>query len=102
MAVSNVSALLIEDTIQNWTSTFNTGMLALVTLVKTSPPYLEKGKGSIIAISSVSGRDVDFTAPGPYGAFKASIVHYVPSSTCTYVGAEGGVGQHSVPGKHLY
>lgn len=67
----------MNDTVQDWTSTFNTDMLALVTLVNTAMPHLEKSKGCIIAISSVSGRDVDFTAPGPYGALKASIVHYI-------------------------
>lgn len=29
-----------------------------------------------VTISSVSGRDVDFMAPSPYGALKASLIHY--------------------------
>ena len=33
------------------------------------------GAGSIVVISSVSGREIDFAA-GPYGAFKAALVHY--------------------------
>ena len=40
-------------------------------------PYLERSRaGSIVAISSVSGREVDFAA-GPYGAFKAALIHYM-------------------------
>jgi len=39
-------------------------------------PYLEKSKNaSITLISSVSGREIDFTGPS-YGAFKAALVHY--------------------------
>ena len=52
-------------------------MLATVNLVKAAQSYLEASKGAIVAISSVSGRDVDFTAPSPYGAFKAALVHYM-------------------------
>ena len=31
--------------------------------------------GAIVIISSVSGREIDFAA-GPYGAFKAALIHY--------------------------
>jgi 3-oxoacyl-[acyl-carrier protein] reductase len=100
VVVSNVSALLMDDTVECWTSTFNTDMLALVTLVNTSLPFLEKSKGSVIAISSVSGRDVDFTAPGPYGALKASIVHYVAQLAHTL--APRGVRANTVSPGNIY
>ena len=39
-------------------------------------PFLEKSAhASIVTISSVSGREIDF-ASGPYGAIKAAIIHY--------------------------
>ena len=39
-------------------------------------PYLEKSKWpSIVIVSSVSGREIDFTSPA-YGAFKAALIHY--------------------------
>jgi 3-oxoacyl-[acyl-carrier protein] reductase len=100
VVVSNVSALLMEDTVQSWTSTFNTDILALVTLVNTALPYLEKSNGVIIAISSVSGRDVDFTAPGPYGALKASIVHYIAQLAHTL--ASKGVRANTVSPGNIY
>jgi 3-oxoacyl-[acyl-carrier protein] reductase len=100
VVVSNVSALLMEDTVESWTSTFRTDMLALVTLVNTALPFLEKSKGSIIGISSVSGRDVDFTAPGPYGAFKASIVHYMAQLAHTL--APKGVRANTVSPGNIY
>ena len=40
-------------------------------------PHLEQSRaGAIVAISSVSGREIDFAA-GPYGTFKAAIIHYI-------------------------
>jgi 3-oxoacyl-[acyl-carrier protein] reductase len=98
--VSNVSALLMQDTVESWTSTFNTDMLALVTLVGAALPHLEKSKGCIVAISSVSGRDVDFTAPGPYGAFKAAIVHYMAQLAHTL--APKGVRANAVSPGNIY
>jgi len=47
-----------------------------VRTVEAAMPYLEASDAaSVIAISSVSGREIDFV-PFPYGALKASIVHY--------------------------
>jgi 3-oxoacyl-[acyl-carrier protein] reductase len=50
--------------------------MGTVRLVNAAMPMLEKSKHpSIVTISSVSGREIDF-ASGPYGAFKAAIIHY--------------------------
>jgi 3-oxoacyl-[acyl-carrier protein] reductase len=38
-------------------------------------PHLLESRGSIVTIASVSGREIDFAA-GPYGTFKAAIIHY--------------------------
>ncbi len=51
-------------------------MMGCVRLVEAAMPMLEaSAAASIVTISSVSGREVDFAA-GPYGAFKAALVHY--------------------------
>ena len=51
-------------------------MMGTVRLVNAAMPWLEKSPHpSIVTISSVSGREIDF-ASGPYGAFKAAIIHY--------------------------
>ena len=76
VVVANVSALSLDDTAESWRSTFQTDMSGTYSLVQSALPYLEKTKGNIVTISSVSGRVVDFTAPGPYGAIKAAIIHY--------------------------
>jgi 3-oxoacyl-[acyl-carrier protein] reductase len=76
IVVANVSALAIPDEEANWHKTFEVDMMGTVRLVNAAMPKLLQSKaGSIVTISSVSGREIDFAA-GPYGAFKAAIVHY--------------------------
>jgi 3-oxoacyl-[acyl-carrier protein] reductase len=74
--VANVSALSIGQDDESWEKEFATDMMGTVRLVNAAMPYLEKsGAGAIVTVSSVSGREVDFAA-GPYGTFKAAIIHY--------------------------
>jgi 3-oxoacyl-[acyl-carrier protein] reductase len=74
--VANVSALAIGEKEENWRKSFEVDMLGTVRLVNAALPLLEKSSApSIVTVSSVSGREIDFAA-GPYGTFKAAIVHY--------------------------
>ncbi|MET3912962.1 3-oxoacyl-[acyl-carrier protein] reductase [Bradyrhizobium sp. S3.3.6] len=76
VVVANVSALAIGQDDESWAKEFSTDMMGTVRLVNAAMPYLEKSAaGAIVTISSVSGREVDF-AVGPYGTFKAAIIHY--------------------------
>ena len=76
IVVSNVSALAIPDTEDNWAASFNVDLMAAVHLVTAALPHLEaSGVGSIVTVASVSGREIDFAA-GPYGTFKAALVHW--------------------------
>lgn len=76
IVVANVSALAIPDEEANWHSSFAVDMMGTVRLVNAALPHLERSSAaSIVTISSVSGREVDFAA-GPYGTFKAALVHY--------------------------
>ena len=77
IVVANVSALAIPDTEENWLASLNVDLMHTVRLVRAAMPFLERSKAaSIIAISSVSGRESDF-ASGPYGTAKTAIVGYV-------------------------
>ncbi len=77
IAVANVSALAIGQDEASWQREFEVDMMGTVRLVNAAMPFLEKsGRGAIVAVSSVSGREVDFAA-GPYGTFKAALIHYV-------------------------
>jgi len=77
MIVSNVSALAIADKPENWTASFEVDLMGTVRMVNAAMPYLEASSApSIVAVSSVSGREIDFAA-GPYGTFKAALIHYM-------------------------
>lgn len=77
IAVANVSALAIPVTPENWRLSYEVDLMHTVRMVDAAMPYLERSEvPSIVAVSSVSGREIDFTA-GPYGTFKAALVHYI-------------------------
>jgi NAD(P)-dependent dehydrogenase (short-subunit alcohol dehydrogenase family) len=76
IVVPNVSALAVSRDAAAWKAGFETDIMGTISLVDAAMPWLEKsGAASIVVISSVSGREVDFAA-GPYGAFKAALIHY--------------------------
>jgi len=76
IVVANVSALAIGNDEASWQAEFSTDMMGTVRAVNAAMPFLEKSAAaSIVVISSVSGREVDFAA-GPYGVFKAALIHY--------------------------
>ena len=75
--VANISALAIPDTEENWYAGFETDLMHTVRLSQAALPYLEaSGRGSIVAIASVSGREADFAA-GPYATMKTAILGYI-------------------------
>ena len=77
VVVANVSALAIPDTEDNWLASLNVDLMHTVRLVRAAMPHLEASdSASIIAISSVSGRESDF-ASGPYGTAKTAIVGFI-------------------------
>jgi 3-oxoacyl-[acyl-carrier protein] reductase len=74
--VANVSALAAQDVEESWSRSFDVDLMHTVNAVTAALPYLEKSKHpSIVVVSSVSGREVDFTGPA-YGAMKAALIHY--------------------------
>jgi NAD(P)-dependent dehydrogenase (short-subunit alcohol dehydrogenase family) len=76
IVIANVSALAIAGDEEGWRKGFEVDLMHSVRAVNAAMPFLEKSKAaSIVTISSVSGREIDFAA-GPYGAFKAALIHY--------------------------
>ncbi len=76
IVVANVSALAIGQDDASWKAEFDTDMMGTVRAVNAAMPFLEQSKApAIVIIASVSGREVDFAA-GPYGVFKAALIHY--------------------------
>src|SRR4051812_18556317 len=75
--VANVSAIAVPDTEENWYTGFETDLMHTVRLSKAALPHLEaSGHGSIVAISSVSGREGRLPA-GPHATLKTAIVRYI-------------------------
>ena len=98
--VANISALAIPDTEENWYTSFEVDLMHTVRLAQAALPYLEaSGNGSIVAISSVSGREADFAA-GPYGTMKTAIVGYI--SGLAFQLAERGVRANVVSPGNTY
>ena len=86
IVVPNVSALAIERNEDSWRAEFEVDLLHTVNAVEAALPILEKSDaGSIVIISSVSGVEIDFAA-GPYGAFKAALIHYAKTLACELAG----------------
>ena len=100
VVVANVSALAGGNGIEQWDATYRVDILSTVNLIQAALPALEKSKGNIIAINSVSGRDIDFTAPGPYGSMKAALIHYIASLARTL--APKGVRANTVSPGNIY
>ncbi len=76
IVVANVSALAIAQDEAAWQAEFETDLMGTVRAVNAAMPLLEQSAApAVVVISSVSGREVDFAA-GPYGVFKAALIHY--------------------------
>jgi 3-oxoacyl-[acyl-carrier protein] reductase len=76
MLVANVSALAAQGKLEDWQKAFDVDMMHTVHAVNAALPFLERSDHpSIVFISSVSGREVDFAGPA-YGAMKAALIHY--------------------------
>ncbi|TCP47902.1 NAD(P)-dependent dehydrogenase (short-subunit alcohol dehydrogenase family) [Tamaricihabitans halophyticus] len=100
IVVANVSALAIPNEPSNWRISFDVDLMGTVGLVDAAMPHLERSTApSIVTISSVSGREIDFAA-GPYGTFKAAIIHYTQG--LAYQLAAQGIRANSVSPGNTY
>jgi 3-oxoacyl-[acyl-carrier protein] reductase len=76
IVVANVSAMTLGVDDASWKHGFELDIMGCVRMVDGAMPFLEQTKAaSIVSISSVSAREIDFKT-GPYGPFKAALVHY--------------------------
>jgi 3-oxoacyl-[acyl-carrier protein] reductase len=84
IVVANVSALAIGPDEEKWQASFDVDMMHTVRVVDAAMPYLERSRSaSIVVVSSVSGREVDFAAAA-YGSMKAALIHYAQSPGNTF------------------
>lgn len=100
IVIGNVSALAVTDDEAAWQAGFEIDMMHCVRMVNAAMPWLEASNAaSITLISSVSGREIDFTGPA-YGAFKAALVHY--SQSLAYKLAPKGIRANTVSPGNTY
>jgi 3-oxoacyl-[acyl-carrier protein] reductase len=101
IVVSNVSALAIPDSEDNWAASLDVDLMGAVRLVRAAMPYLEASEsGAIVTVASVSGREIDF-AGGPYGTAKSALIHY--TQTLAYQLAGKGIRANTVsPGNTFF
>jgi NAD(P)-dependent dehydrogenase (short-subunit alcohol dehydrogenase family) len=84
--VANVSALAVPDTEENWYASFEVDLMHTVRLAQAALPHLEaSSNGSIVAVSSVSGREADSVA-GPYATMKTALLGYMKGLASQVVG----------------
>jgi NAD(P)-dependent dehydrogenase (short-subunit alcohol dehydrogenase family) len=76
VVVANVSAISPGTTEENWSASFQVDLMHTVRLCAAAMPHLTATKGSIVAISSVSGREIDLVKDA-YGTMKAALIHYI-------------------------
>jgi 3-oxoacyl-[acyl-carrier protein] reductase len=86
VVVANVSALAIGTEAEHWRASFEVDLMHTVRMVDAALPHLvASGVGSVVAVASVSGREVDFAA-GAYGVMKAALVHYTSGLAFQHAG----------------
>ncbi|TMJ33214.1 MAG: SDR family oxidoreductase, partial [Alphaproteobacteria bacterium] len=81
--VNNASAFGNTDDDKGWTSSLAIDMLAIVHATQEALPALQKSKGSVVNISSISAHHPAARQP-PYGAIKAAVIHYTTTQAAMY------------------
>ncbi|SFJ98185.1 3-oxoacyl-[acyl-carrier protein] reductase [Amycolatopsis sacchari] len=86
VVVTNVSALAIGPGEENWRASFDVDLMHTVRTVEAAMPFLERSTApSIVVVSSVSAREIDFAAAA-YGTMKAALVHYAQAKAYELAG----------------
>jgi 3-oxoacyl-[acyl-carrier protein] reductase len=73
--VNNASGIGLKDDEAGWRAGIDIDLLATARATRTAIPYLEKSKGSIINITSISGM-MAIPRSLPYAAVKAALINY--------------------------
>ena len=81
--VNNASGFGGKDDEEDWAKSIDIDLLVPVRASRAALPYLEKSRGSIIHISSISGLKQSARMP-PYGAVKAALIHYTLSQAAQF------------------
>lgn len=98
--VANASAQAVEDKPESWEASFRVDLMGTVNLCKAALPHLQHSSvKSLVALSSVSGREASFSS-GPYGTMKSAIISYMAGLALSL--ADQGVRANTVSPGHTY
>ena len=81
--VNNASGFGASDDETGWAASINVDLMASVRASYAALPELEKSRGTIIHISSISGLMPSARTP-PYGAVKAALIQYTLTQAAQY------------------
>jgi len=99
-AVANASALAVADEPESWEASFRVDLMGTVNLCQATVPHLERRSvKSLVALSSVSGREASFSS-GPYGTMKSAIISYMAGLALSL--ANKGIRANTVSPGHTY
>ena len=73
--INNASGVGMKDDESGWESSVSIDLLATVRATRSAIPFLEKSRGSIVNISSISGLKA-VPRSLPYAAIKAALINY--------------------------
>jgi NAD(P)-dependent dehydrogenase (short-subunit alcohol dehydrogenase family) len=100
MVVANASALAVSDEDASWEAGFQVDLMGTVNLCRAAIPHMENSTvKSLVALSSVSGREASFSS-GPYGSFKSAIISYMAGLSLSL--ADRGIRANTVSPGHTY
>jgi len=83
--VNNASGFGATDDEAGWAASINVDLMASVRASYAALPHLEKSKGTIIHISSISGLLASVRTPA-YGAVKAALIQYTLTQAAQLAG----------------
>ena len=81
--VNNASGFGRSDDEDGWAASINVDLLATVRATRAALPWLERGGGAVLHVSSISGLTPSVRTP-PYGAVKAALIQYTKSQAAAY------------------
>jgi 3-oxoacyl-[acyl-carrier protein] reductase len=81
--VNNASGFGSRDDEEGWRISIDVDLMASVRASNAALPFLERGGGSIIHISSISGLRTSIRTP-PYGAVKAALIQYTRNQAARF------------------
>jgi NAD(P)-dependent dehydrogenase (short-subunit alcohol dehydrogenase family) len=100
MVVANASALAVADEDASWEACFRVDLMGTVNLCRAAIPHMENSTvKSLVALSSVSGREASFSS-GPYGTIKSAIISYMAGLSVAL--ADRGMRSNTVSPGHTY